>query len=259
MIDLHSHILPGVDDGSPDMEHSLALAQVAVDNGITHTLLTPHHMDGKYTNHKVDVIRKTQLFQAELTRHNIPLTVFPCQEVHLTGDLIQAIDADDILFADEGNHYLMLELPHSHVPTYFMDDILPELEARRIVPVIVHPERNQGIQANPDLLYELVENGCLTQLTASSYLDIFGKHVTELTQQIIDAGLGAVFSSDAHNLKGRNFRMQAAFDKLTQQNGLAKTQWMQANAKHIINGEEVTLTNFTKVGAKKKKKHFWFF
>lgn len=77
MIDLHSHILPGVDDGSPDMEHSLALAQEAVNNDITHSLLTPHHMDGKYTNHKADVIRKTAVFQAALIDHHISLTVFP--------------------------------------------------------------------------------------------------------------------------------------------------------------------------------------
>ncbi len=258
MIDLHSHILPGVDDGSPDMEHSLALAQVAVQNGITHSLLTPHHMDGKYTNHKADVIRKTAAFQAALDEHHIPLTVFPGQEVHLTGDLIQAIDDDDILFADEGNHYLMLEMPHSHVPTYFLDDILPELEARDIVPVIVHPERNQGIQNDPDLLYELVTNGCLTQLTASSYLDIFGTHVTQLTQQIIDANMGYVFASDAHNLKGRNFRMQTAFAKLTKTNGAAMAQQMQTNAKKIINGEPVTIGDFTKINPHKKKR-FWFF
>lgn len=258
MIDLHSHILPGVDDGSPDMEHSLALAQVAVANGITHSLLTPHHMDGKYTNHKADVIRKTAAFQAALTAHHIPLTVFPGQEVHLTGDLIQAIDDDDILFADEGNHYLMLEMPHSHVPNYFLDDILPELEARDIVPIIVHPERNQGIQRDPNLLYELVTNGCLTQLTASSYLDIFGSHVTQLTQQIIDAQMGYVFASDAHNLQGRNFRMKAAFAKLTKHNGADMAQRMQANAKKIINGETVTIGNFTKIN-QHKKKHFWFF
>lgn len=116
MIDLHCHILPGVDDGSPDMETSLGLAKVAVEQGITHMLLTPHHMDGEYLNHKADVITKTKAFQEALDQNNIQLTVFPGQEVHITGELIQAIERDDILFADENNRYLMLELPHNEVP-----------------------------------------------------------------------------------------------------------------------------------------------
>ena len=99
LVDLHSHILPGVDDGSPDLETSLELARESVADGVTHMLLTPHHMDSNYVNHKRDVIEKTKAFQQILDREQIPLKVFPGQEVHLTEHLIEAIDHDDIFYS----------------------------------------------------------------------------------------------------------------------------------------------------------------
>lgn len=253
LVDLHSHILPGVDDGSPDMNHSLILAKAAVADGVTHMLLTPHHMDGKYINHKRDVIRKTEEFQQALIENAIPLKVFPGQEVHISDKLLESIDRDDILFADEDSHYLMLELPHTHVPGYFMKNIFPELRNRGIVPVIVHPERNQEIQRNPNLLYEIVKNGCLTQLTASSYLGVFGEKVTEFTQKIINANLGYTFSSDAHNLKGRKTKMTGAYAKLSKFNEKLSKSY-QENGKLILNGEDIMQEN-----AKKIKKRFFLF
>ncbi|WP_347815329.1 tyrosine-protein phosphatase, partial [Dellaglioa algida] len=151
MIDLHCHILPGCDDGAPTMADALAMARVAVDNGISHILVTPHHMDGKYTNHKADVIQRTAEFQAALDEAKIDLVVFPGQEAHINGDLMQAIKNDDVLFADETNRYLMLELPHGEVPEYTSQMIF-ELQAAGITPVIVHPERNHGIQKKHELL-----------------------------------------------------------------------------------------------------------
>jgi len=255
MIDLHCHILPGVDDGSPDMETSLRLAQVAVDQGITHMLLTPHHMDGEYVNHKADVIKKTAVFQEALKRQKIPLTVFPGQEVHITGELIQEIDDDDILFADEGNHYLILELPHNEVPEY-TEQLLFDLQSRDITPVLVHPERNQGFIEDPDKLYQFVKQGCVTQLTASSYVGVFGSHVQTFTEHLVASGLGFVFASDAHNFKGRNFKMLQAFEKLTKEKGTGFVATYKENAKRIINGDDVISGEIQHVQSRKKKK-FW--
>ncbi len=131
----------------------------------------------------------------------------------------------------------MLELPHGEVPEY-TNQMIFELQAAGITPVIVHPERNHGIQKKHELLYDFVASGCLTQITASSYLGVFGSEVEDFTQRIIDAGLGFVFASDAHNLKG-HFRMQKAFAKLEQHNGAEMVTWMQDNAKKIINSDDL--------------------
>lgn len=259
LIDLHCHILPGVDDGSKDLQMSLDLARVAVDQGISHALLTPHHMDGEYVNHKQDIIEKTNEFQKKLDSNQISLTVFAGQEVHLTGELISAIVEDDVLFMDETNRYLLLELPHNGIPEYTADMIF-DLTTRGIVPVITHPERNLGFQEKPDKLYEFVKMGCLTQLTSSSYLGVFGKHVQELTEQIIKANLGFVFASDAHNFKGRRYLMKEAFDKLEREEGRNKAQRFNINAKNIINGDDVGDTDYVRISElTKKRKRFWLF
>lgn len=260
LIDLHCHILPGVDDGAKDLPMALDMAREAVKQGISHILLTPHHMDGMYTNHKKDVIAKTNAFQAELDKAGIPLTVFPGQEVHLTGELLNAIDQDDILFMDEAGKYLLLEFPHSGIPEY-AEDMVFELIARGITPVLAHPERNHGFQKNPDRLYDFIEMGCLSQLTSSSYLGVFGNHVEELTQRFIDTNLGFIFASDAHNFKGRRFLMRDAFNKLTKKTTERKATSFNYNAKAIVNGDAIATDDILHVSEvkKRKKKRFWLF
>lgn len=258
MIDLHCHILPGVDDGSPDLETSIGLAKVAVSQGITHMLLTPHHMDGVYFNAKNSVIERTNAFQIALKANDVPLTVFPGQEVHITGELLKAIEQDQILFADVSNRYLILELPHNEVPEY-TSKLLFNLQSLGITPVLVHPERNQGFMADPSKLYDFVSQGCVTQLTASSYVGVFGEHVQKFTEQIIEAGLGFVFASDAHNFKGRNFKMAQAFEKLEKQKGVRFAEIYKENAKSIINGDDVILGEIHHIHEKKRKKFWRFF
>lgn len=252
MVDLHCHLLPGIDDGSKSMAISLRLAREATENGITHALLTPHHMNGRYVNHKQDVIKQTAAFQKEIKEHQIPLTVFPGQEVRINGDLLAALDKDDILFADTGNRYLMLEFPDDDVPHYTSRMIF-DLQQREITPVIVHPERNTKIMDKPNLLYGLLEKGCLSQITASSYVGTFGKKVERFSKQLIAAGQGYVFASDAHDLPGRKYEMRQAFEKLSQEFGQDLADRYANNSRAIINGENVPVNE---VRPLKKKKHF---
>ena len=202
MIDVHCHMLPGIDDGSKDLTTSLELAQAAVADGITHALMTPHHMNGRYTNHATDVIRMTDEFQDELDRRNIPLTVFPCQEVRINGQLLEAIDHNDILTCDVSGHYVLIEFPSDDVPLY-TQNMLFEVMQRGMIPVIVHPERNTRLMKHPGLLYQMVERGAFAQVTASSYVGTFGKKVQQFSEDIIDAGLAHVFASDAHEENAR--------------------------------------------------------
>lgn len=259
MIDLHCHLLPGVDDGSKSLEISLRMAQEAVENGITHALLTPHHMNGVYVNHKADVLRMTSDFQSALDEHEIELTVFPGQEVRINGELLDALNNDDILFADEDNQYLMLEFPDDDVPTYTMDMIF-QLQQRGIIPVVVHPERNTKIMRHPELLYEMLEKGCLSQITASSYVGTFGEKVETFSQQLIAANQGYVFASDAHNLPGRKYEMRQAFEKLRKEFSDEVAQKYDENAKAIINGDYIANNRIEViVQNKKKKKRFGLF
>ncbi|MQM81435.1 tyrosine protein phosphatase [Lactobacillus buchneri] len=246
MIDLHCHLLPGVDDGSKSMDISLKLANDAVRDGIDYALLTPHHMNGVYLNHKKAVIQQTQEFQVELDRHKISLKVFPGQEVRINGDLLTALDQDDILFADEGGRYLMLEFPDDDVPSY-TSNMIYELMQRGIIPVIVHPERNTKIMKQPNILYELLSRGCLSQITAGSYVGVFGHKVQKFSKQLLQTGQVYIFASDAHNLPNRGYEMTNAFAKLDHEFGYDYVSRLSENSKRIINGDNILPNSFSKI------------
>ena len=209
LVDIHCHILPGIDDGSKNWDTSIKLAKAAVKDGVTHAICTPHTLNGRYTNHKDDIIWLTDLYQQKLDEAKIPLTVFPGQEVRLSGDLIDALDQDDILFCDEDGTYMLLEFPSDDVPTYAQDTIFKVMQ-RGITPIIVHPERNKKILEEPTVLQELIEQGCLVQITASSYMGTFGKKIEEISRKFIEAGQCACFASDAHDLPKRQYQYSEA-------------------------------------------------
>src|SRR5699024_817617 len=118
MIDLHCHILPGVDDGPKNWEMSIEMAKLAVDEGITHILATPHHMNRQWMNPKHNVLALVDELQDRLDAEEIPLTIFPGQEVRLHGEILANIQNDEICFVDEFNQYVLIEFPTATVPEY---------------------------------------------------------------------------------------------------------------------------------------------
>ncbi|MCT6850782.1 MAG: tyrosine protein phosphatase [Staphylococcus epidermidis] len=256
MIDLHCHMLPAVDDGAQTLVTSLRMAKEAENEGINKILLTPHYMDGEYTNHKDEIMLAVNNLQKTFYDNNINIELRAGQEVHINGDLLDEIDRGDVLYADgQSKKYIMLELPHHGVPEY-TQNIVFEMMIRGITPIIVHPERNLGFQNNPDILYELVEQGCLTQITATSYVGGFGKNIQRFTEDIIESGLGFMFSSDAHNLSGRRFMMQEAFQKLSSNLGEDIAKKYKNNANAVWNGENIKIERFKRINKKRKISKF---
>ena len=251
MIDIHSHILYGIDDGARSLEDSLAMAELAVAEGITHILATPHHKNGKFENYKKDIFQRVERLQMELDNRNINLTVFPGQEVRLHGEVLEGIQKDEIVFVDEQKHYLLIEFPTMSIPHY-AESLFFQLMQEGIIPVIVHPERNQDIIEDPTILLDFVEKGALAQVTASSYMGVFGKDIAKLSSQLIEANLVHVLASDAHNTRGRAFHMKDAFEKMTKEFGKDKAALFQQNAKDIINGDQLIVDPPTEIHNKKR-------
>lgn len=256
MIDLHCHILPDIDDGARSMEDSLAMAEAAVAEGITHILATPHHMNGKFENRKSEIILAVDALQEKLDAHSIDLTIYPGQEVRLYGEFLEDVKKDEILFTDEGNHYVLIEFPTMSIP-HFAESFFFQIQQHGITPVIVHPERNQEIIDNPNKLLEFVERGVLAQVTASSYVGVFGKKVAELSHQLIEANLVHILASDAHNTRGRSFNMHEAYIKLEDEFGTKKARAFKQNAKDMINGDYFQADAPSEV--RKKKRLFGLF
>lgn len=254
MIDLHCHLLPGVDDGPETMEESLAMAQTAVAQGITHLLCTPHHNNGRYENPKASIIAAVAELQAALDTAAIPLTVLEGQEVRVTGELIEDLTADNLLFTDLNDTYLLIEFPSADVPAY-SETLLFELRGLGKIPVIVHPERNRYFMEDPDRLIPYLDMGCLAQLTAPSIVGIFGKKIQKIAHQMVERNLVQMVASDAHGINKRPFYLKEAYSEIEQKYGKQVVEQMQQVAKDLVNGDDVNYPGYKE----KKKKKFGLF
>jgi protein-tyrosine phosphatase len=210
MIDIHSHILPGIDDGAKTIKDSIEMAKEAVNEGITTIIATPHHKNNQFNNLKSSIITKVNNLNSILKQENIPLTVLPGQEVRIYGEVIEDYHKEEILTLNH-TKYLFIEFPSSSVPRY-AEKLLYKLQTEGIIPIIVHPERNKELQEKPDLLYQFVKNGALTQVTASSVVGYFGKSVKKFSEQLIEHNLTHFVASDAHNTHNRGFKFREAFE-----------------------------------------------
>jgi len=204
MYDLHCHLLPGIDDGPEDLATAIELAKVAVANGITHSVVTPHIHLGRYDNNKAIIEAKLIEFKQALAEQNIPLTLAYAAEIRLGAEILNWVMDDSIPYLGkwQGRKVLLLELPHSHIPPG-ADKLIDWLIKQNIQVMIAHPERNKDVMRDIDKLSPFVEAGCLFQVTAGSTAGFFGSKAERIAQYMLEQGLVTILASDAHNIKHR--------------------------------------------------------
>ncbi|KZZ83894.1 tyrosine-protein phosphatase [Bacillus sp. SJS] len=240
MIDIHCHILPGLDDGAPDIERSLEMARAAAAEGITKIVATPHHLNGRYENSKMVVLEKTRLLNKRIDEESIPVTIYPGQEVRIYGNLMSDMKKGEILPVNH-TEYLLVELPHHHVPQY-TSKLIYDLQMQGITPVIVHPERNIEILEKPDILSEFINRGALSQITASSLTGTLGRKIKKRSLDIISNGMAHFIASDAHNVKNRSFALSHAYDVLNKEFGAQHLFFFKENTELMLSGQTVVRT-----------------
>lgn len=250
MVDIHCHILPGIDDGAQHIDNSIDMAKQAVSEGIHTIIATPHHKNRRYENPKKEILVKVEELNKQLNEQNIPLTILPGQEPAINGNLLHDFQNDEILCLNN-THYQFIELPSSHVPRY-TTQMLFDLQLKGITPIIVHPERNQEIQERPEVLYGMVDAGSLAQLTAGAVCGKFGKRVKKLSFDLIEANLVHFIASDAHNIYKRSFNMVQAFEEIEAQYGSDLVNLFQENAELLVVGQNV----YKEIPQQVKKKKF---
>lgn len=250
MIDIHCHILSGIDDGAKTMEDSVALAKAAVKEGIHTIIATPHHMNGRYENKKSVILEKTALLNQRLIEENIPLTILPGQEPAIHGEILEGLERAEIQTLND-TQYLFIELPSGYVPRY-TEKLLFDIQLKGLIPIIVHPERNQEIVEKHDLLYQFIKKGALSQVTASSINGKFGKKVKSFSEQLIEANLVHFIASDAHNLTSRAFHLESAYDHLQTRYGNDMVFLFKENAELLVEDQNV----YREVPQPIKKKKF---
>lgn len=204
MIDLHCHLLPGIDDGPQTMEESIELADLAARNGITHAIATPHIHPGRWNNDRFLIARLCDRFRLRLAHAGIPLKLGMAAEVRVDAELIHWLAQDKIPFLGcyKNKQVLLLELPHHQIPLG-TDNLISWLQQRDIQPMIAHPERNKDVIRRLDNLFPIIRQGCLLQITAGSITGRFGKPAQQRARQLLEMDLVFAIASDAHNRQHR--------------------------------------------------------
>lgn len=211
MIDIHCHLIPGIDDGPATLESALALARALVEDGMRHVVCTPHVFPGRFENRRSTIELEFQRFAAQLKAAGIDLSLSWAGEVRLTPEVLPLLDLDELPFlgASATERTLLLEMPDGQIPVG-AERFVKLLIERGIKPVIVHPERNRGVIDEPDRMEDFVDMGCYLQLTAGSLTGHFGSRVEKTARLLLDQGWVHAVASDSHNLSGRKPRMSEA-------------------------------------------------
>ena len=197
MIDLHSHILPGIDDGSKSLEMSLAMARIAVDDGITQMACTPHIYPGLYMNDKDGITAARDALQMELDQHGIALKLTTGADVHLVPGLLEGLRAGKVPTL-HNTRYVLLEPSHHVAPPRFAESVF-QLVAAGYVPVITHPERLTWIEDNYQVFVDMTRQGAWMQVTSGALTGLFGARAKYWGERFLGEGLTHILASDAHS------------------------------------------------------------
>lgn len=252
--DIHCHLLPGLDDGAGTLDKALAMAEIALADGIGTIVATPHQL-GNYIRNTGDVIRKAvDDFQHELDRRNMPLRILPGGDVRIEPGMVEKIRRGEIVTLGDHRRHILLELPHEvYLP---LDRLMAELAHAGVVGILSHPERNQGLIRQPKPLRPLVDRGLLLQVTAGSLTGDFGPQIEKFAESLVSQGLVHFVSTDAHGTKSRPPLIGQAFRRVAKLAGKNTAEDLCcANPMAVANGHTVA---GGRRGSKKFAQSGWF-
>jgi protein-tyrosine phosphatase len=256
MVDLHCHLLPGLDDGAKTIEDSLAMAEDAIADGITHVVGTPHASAA----HAFD-FAKVRGAQEQLSKRLAGRLILATGcDFHLNPENLVAIRKDPGPYCINQKDCLLVEFNDFSIPPS-MDQTLHELQLAGLRPIITHPERNGILRAQPERLFRWIGLGCYAQVTAGALDGVFGPGPKEDAWRWISQGLVHFIASDAHNTARRPLRLKFAYELVAEQFGEEKARALLVeNPLAAFEGEP--LPHVPEVSAElkpRKRKRFLFF
>jgi protein-tyrosine phosphatase len=219
MIDIHSHILPGVDDGSVDIDTTISMLENAERCGTKAIVATPHYYRGYFGTEYEEVVRLVDMLKDDIGSRGIKIDVYPGQEIFLDKHTVEMYKSG-IIRGLNNSRYLLVEMPMQDYDKSLLD-IVYELRLLGAVPVIAHPERYTYIMDNVKLINPFVEEGCLFQINTGSITGIFGKSVQRTARVLIENGLCNLVASDAHTNHKRCTGLCDAFEMFRKISGAA--------------------------------------
>jgi protein-tyrosine phosphatase len=235
LIDLHSHILPEVDDGAKSIEASISMARMAAADGIEVMACTPHFMPGMYDNEAHDIRERIRQLNALLIEADIDLALVEGADAHIRPDFVSCL-RNGTLLTLHNSRYVLFEPPHTLLPPR-MEDMLFDISVAGYVPILTHPERLKWIEGNYPLIQTLAKEGVWMQITAGSLTGRFGKRPHYWAQRMLADGIVSILASDAHNTSSRPPIMSEALE-------VAKAELGEEEAAHlVVTRQECILAN----------------
>lgn len=225
MIDLHSHLLPGIDDGAPDDETSFRMARMFLDDGITAVACTPHILPGLYHNTGPQIREATITLQNKLHENGIELTLFSGADAHICPDFVQGLREGRILSLAD-SRYVLVEPPHHTVPQR-MEGFFFDILVAGYVPILTHPERLTWINQHYPTVRKLATGGVWMQITAGSVTGAFGKNAQYWAHRMLDEGIVHLLATDAHDVHRRIPNLSRAREAAARRVG-------DAEAEHLV-------------------------
>ena len=208
MTDIHSHIIPGVDDGSPNLASSLEMLSMAAESGVKRIAATSHcNIPGMFSNYAdVGLRGRLKRLQDAAAEEKIPIEIVRGMEVYSTEDMADLI-RNKRVWTLNGTRYFLMEFAFDEEPA-FCEEILSDVKACGLKPVIAHPERYYFVQDEPQIAFEWCTSGCVLQLNKGSILGRFGEGPERTADALLRHGLAACVASDAHSPRARTTDMQ---------------------------------------------------
>lgn len=251
MLDIHSHILPGIDDGSKKLDISLEMIKRSIDEGTKDIVLTPHYRRGYFYTPYEEVKSITKILNEFIKSEGLDCNLYFGQEIYYSDKIIEDLE-EGLIGTINGGKYMLVEFPMRKIPNDAAD-FMYELKIRGIVPIIAHPERYNDVIKDATILNQFVDEGCLFQMNAGSILGEFGSSVKKCAEKLIKNDFYSFIGSDAHNNSSRNTGVLEGLKALGKINHDLE-QDIIMNADKLLQDEEIEF-----YGEKFKKKRGFFF
>lgn len=217
MVDIHHHLLPGLDDGPKDPETSIAMARMAAEDGITHVVATPH-ANNRYKFNPAEIAEQLSSLRDVLASEGVALTLGSGCDFHLSYENIQDAHRHPEKYSINGKSYLLVELPDFSIPKQ-LDEAFYDLRMAGLTPILTHPERNPALQKDPSRMEEWLRQGMIVQVTTSSVLGQMGPVAQRMAHRMLANRWVHFLATDAHNLRSRPPQMRAACELVAKKYG----------------------------------------
>lgn len=256
MVDIHSHIIPSIDDGAKSLEETMEMLENAAKDGTRKIFATPHYCIGYGDECYKDVVKKVKEIGEEVEKKNINIKIYPGQEVYYSGRLLEDLKEGVIGTLNE-TRYMLIEFNMRHLEEEVFETLY-ELKIGGIVPIVAHPERYTYLQKHPSLINKFIDEGCLFQLNGGSTLGMHGREAEETAKLFIEKGIYSFIGSDAHSTRYRKTGIKKALEKVYEINK-ELGQEIELNGERLILNELIYFNGVRVEKRKKKKGIFSFF